>query len=41
MKLQEAFYLNDVPFTTLLAHIDEYNLDINKPTQLRIKNFHL
>jgi len=40
MKLQEAFYLNDVPFTTLLAHIDEYNLDINKPTQLRIKNFH-
>jgi DNA helicase-2/ATP-dependent DNA helicase PcrA len=41
LKLQEAFYTNsDLPFSTLLAHIDEYELDISKPTQLRIKTFH-
>lgn len=41
LKLQEAFYTNsDLTFSTLLAHIDEYELDISKPTQLRIKTFH-
>ena len=41
LKLQEAFYTNsDLTFSTLLSHIDEYDLDISKPTQLRIKTFH-